>query len=332
VSDRAAARAVLVTGGAGYVGSHVVLALRDAGEHVVVLDDLSTGFRESVGDATLVVGDVGDRALVTETLRAHKIDTVVHCAARTLVGESVAQPQRYYRANAGATLRLIESCIDAGVQQFVFSSTASVYGNAAGGRADEDTPAIPINPYGASKLAAEWMLRDVAATGALRHLTLRYFNVAGADPALRIGHRDPQSTLLFKVACAAVLGRRGPVAIHGTDYATPDGTGVRDYIHVADIANIHVQAVRYLRDGGTSQTLNCGYGHGHSVREVLAAVSRAAGREVPAIEAPRRAGDPAVVIAIAERVRSVLGWTPRHDDLDAIARSAFAWERGLVVP
>lgn len=320
---------ILVTGGAGYIGSHVVLQLVNAGERVLVLDDLSTGFRESVIGAELVVGNVGDRELVSRVLGEHGVDTVMHFAARTIVPESVADPLRYYGNNTCATRNLLECCRDAGAKQIVFSSTAAVYGIPEGGKASEDTPTAPINPYGSSKLMSEWMLRDLAAAGGPRYVALRYFNVAGCDPEGRIGQSTKNATLLVKVACEAALGKRPRLAIFGTDYDTPDGTGVRDYIHVDDLARAHLDALRYLREGGASATLNCGYGHGYSVREVLAAVGRAHGSPVPFIEEPRRAGDPPSLIAAADRIRATLGWTPRHDDLDFIARTALAWERKL---
>jgi UDP-glucose 4-epimerase len=236
---------------------------------------------------------------------------------------------RYYDNNTCATRNLLESCRGGGVAQIVFSSTAAVYGIPDGGKAGEDTPTAPINPYGSSKLMSEWMLRDLAAAGGPRYVALRYFNVAGCDPEGRIGQSTRNATLLVKVACEAVLGKRPPLSIFGTDYPTPDGTGIRDYIHVVDLARAHLDALRYLRDGGASTTLNCGYGHGYSVREVLAAVGRAHGATVPYIEEPRRAGDPPSLIAVSDRIRSVLGWEPRHDDLDVIARTALAWERKL---
>jgi UDP-glucose 4-epimerase len=241
----------------------------------------------------------------------------------------VADPLRYYGNNTCATRSLLACCRDAGVKQIVFSSTAAVYGIPEGGRASEDTPTAPINPYGSSKLMSEWMLRDLAAAGGPRYVALRYFNVAGCDPQGRIGQSTEHATLLVKVACEAALGKRPELKIFGTDYATPDGTGVRDYIHVDDLARAHLDALRYLRDGGASTTLNCGYGHGYSVREVLAAVGRAHGAPVPHSEASRRAGDPPSLIAVADRIRATLGWEPRHDDLDFIAATALAWERKL---
>jgi len=323
-------KAILVTGGAGYIGSHVVRQLGEAGERVVVLDDLSTGFRSAVTHGTLVEGNTGDAALVSRLLREHDVDTVMHFAAHTIVPESVSDPLKYYGNNTCASRSLLECAVRHGVAHFVFSSTAAVYGIPPGGIADEDSPTQPINPYGSSKLMTEWMLADVAAATSLRHVTLRYFNVAGCDPGGRIGQSTRKATLLTKVACEAAVGKRPHVSIFGTDYDTPDGTGVRDYIHVEDLATAHVRALAYLRDGGASVTLNCGYGHGYSVREVIAAVGRANGAPLTVREEPRRAGDPPVLVARARRIREVLGWTPAFDDLDTIVRTALAWERRLL--
>jgi UDP-glucose 4-epimerase len=321
---------VLVTGGAGYIGSHVVRQLIERGERVVVLDNLVTGFRQAVLGAELCVGDVGDMQLVGKLLGDHRIDTVLHFAAHTIVPESVERPLKYYGNNTAATRSLLEACDRAAVKHFVFSSTAAVYGIPAGGFAAEDTPVAPINPYGTSKLMSEWILRDLAAASALRYVTLRYFNVAGSDPKGRIGQATPNATLLTKVACEAAVGKRPSVSIFGTDYETPDGTGVRDYIHVEDLAEAHLKALDYLRGGGASVTLNCGYGHGYSVREVIAMVEKVAGKKINTIQAARRAGDPPVLVARATRVRSLLQWTPRLDDLGEIVRSSYAWEQKLL--
>ena len=321
---------ILVTGGAGYIGSHVVLQLLEQGERVIVLDNLSTGFADAVIGSELVVGEVGDSALVETLLRQHGIDTVMHFAARTIVPESVADPLRYYGNNTCATRNLLAACQQVGVKHVVFSSTAAVYGIPAAGRAAEADATQPINPYGSSKLMSEWMLRDLSAATSLRHVALRYFNVAGCDRAGRIGQSTEKATLLVKVAAEAALGIRPHVAIFGTDYPTADGTGVRDYIHVEDLASAHLAALRYLRAGGESVTLNAGYGHGYSVREVLSAMSRALGSAVPFVEQPRRAGDPPELVAECARIQQVLGWAPQLDDLDLICASALQWERKLL--
>jgi UDP-glucose 4-epimerase len=320
---------ILVTGGAGYIGSHAVLQLRARGERVVVLDNLSTGFRQAVLDCPLVVGNVGDREQVLAVLRDHGVDTVMHFAAHTVVPESVADPLKYYGNNTCATQNLLKCCTEVGIRQFVFSSTAAVYGIPKEAFAEETTPTAPINPYGTSKLMSEWMLRDVAAATSMRYVALRYFNVAGSDSQGRIGQSSRKATLLIKVACEAAVGKRAEVAIFGTDYATPDGTGVRDYIHVEDLAAAHLNALDYLRADGQSIVLNCGYGHGYSVREVLASVERVAGRRLAVNEQPRRAGDPPMLVARAQRIRTVLGWQPRLDDLDAIVQTSLRWEEHL---
>ncbi|HXC60364.1 MAG TPA: UDP-glucose 4-epimerase GalE [Steroidobacteraceae bacterium] len=322
--------AILVTGGAGYIGSHTVLQLQARGESVVVLDNLSTGFRQSVGGATLVEGDVGNSALVADVLSRYGVQTVIHFAAHTIVPESVSDPLKYYGNNTCQTRSLLATCQAHGVRQFVFSSTAAVYGMPASGLAAEDSPLAPINPYGTSKLMSEWMLRDLAQASALRYVVLRYFNVAGSDPAGRIGQSTRKATLLVKVACEASVGRRDSVSVFGTDYPTPDGTGVRDYIHVQDLAGAHLLAVDYLAAGGASQTLNCGYGHGYSVREVLQSVERISGKRLKVIEVPRRAGDPPSLVAQSERIRQVLGWKPQLDNLDGIVQSSLNWERKLL--
>jgi UDP-glucose 4-epimerase len=323
-------RTILVTGGAGYIGSHTVLQLRSRGDQVVVLDNFSTGFRQALGEVTFVQGDVGDSALVGRVIAEHGVDTVVHFAAHTIVPESVSDPLKYYGNNTCQTRSLLAACVQGGVGHFVFSSTAAVYGIPASGLAAEDTQLSPINPYGTSKLMSEWMLRDVAAASPLRYVALRYFNVAGSDPEGRIGQSTRKATLLIKVACEASVGRRSQVAIYGTDYPTPDGTGVRDYIHVDDLARAHLDAVDYLRAGGSSEILNCGYGHGYSVREVLRSVERVSGKPLVIREEPRRAGDPPSLVASSDRIRKVLGWKPALDDLDTIVTSSLRWEEKLL--
>ena len=318
---------VLVTGGAGYIGSHVVRQLHECGRRTVALDTLETGFRDAVLHGELAVGDIADRDLVRDLLRRFRVKSVIHLAAHTSVAESVADPLRYYRNNTGASRALIESCVAEGVERFIFSSSAAVYGAPDVDRVTERTPTDPVNPYGASKSMTERMLRDVSAATGMRHTILRYFNVAGADPRGRIGQSTKNATLLVKVACETALGRRGHMPIHGTDYPTADGTCVRDYIHVEDLADAHILALRSLEEGADSDTFNCGYGRGYSVREVIAAVERAAGVPIDAREAPRRAGDPPRLVADASRIREALGWTPRFDDLDEIARTSLAWER-----
>ncbi|MFI4890482.1 MAG: UDP-glucose 4-epimerase GalE [Steroidobacterales bacterium] len=321
---------ILVTGGAGYIGSHVVQQLAGAGHRIVVLDNLGRGFRQAVTAGELVVGDVGDLALVSRLLSEHQVDTVMHFAAHTIVPESVAEPLKYYGNNTCSTRSLLQACTQHGVRHFVFSSTAAVYGMPAEGYADEASPTAPINPYGTSKLMSEWMLRDIAAVSPLRYVALRYFNVAGSDPSGRIGQATRGATLLTKVACEAMVGKRPGISIFGTDYPTPDGTGVRDYLHVVDLATAHVNALDYLRSGGRSVTLNCGYGHGYSVREVLRMVEVVGGRPLVVREEARRAGDPPYLVARAQRIRAELGWKPRYDDLREIVSSSLAFERKLL--
>jgi UDP-glucose 4-epimerase len=323
--------AILITGGAGYIGSHVLRQLHERGrEELIVLDNLSTGFRSAVGAGRLIVGDTGDRELVERLLREHGVTTVMHFAAHTIVPESVADPLKYYGNNTCSTRNLLQCCQAAGVKEFVFSSTAAVYGIPAGGVASEDSPTQPINPYGASKLMSEWMLRDLGAATNLTYVVLRYFNVAGSDPGGRIGQSTLNATLLTKVACETAVGKRPHVSIFGTDYPTNDGTGVRDYIHVEDLAAAHLMALDYLRAGGSSKTLNCGYGHGYSVREVIAAVNRLHGQPIRALEGPRRAGDPPTLVARAEQIRQVLGWSPKFDNLESIVATQLAWEQRLL--
>jgi UDP-glucose 4-epimerase len=268
--------------------------------------------------------------LVSRLLAGGKVDTVMHFAAHTIVPESVAQPLKYYANNTCATRALLQACAENGVKNFVFSSSAAVYGMPENGYADEESPTRPINAYGTSKLMSEWMLRDLAAVSELRYVALRYFNVAGSDPSGRIGQATKGATLLTKVACEAMVGKRPYVAVFGSDYPTPDGTGIRDYLHVVDLAAAHLSALNYLRSAGRSVTLNCGYGHGYSVREVLRMVETVGGKPLVIREEARRAGDPAYLVARAERIRSELGWQPRLDDLEAIVASSLAFERKLL--
>lgn len=322
-------KGILVTGGAGYIGSHVARQLGERGERVVVLDNLYSGFAEAVIHGELIVGDTGDRELVARILREHDIDAVLHFAAHTVVPESVSNPLKYYGNNTCSTRNLLQCCAEGGVKHFIFSSTAAVYGIPDTALASEDSPNAPINAYGTSKLMSEWMLRDLSAATDLRHVVLRYFNVAGSDPGGRIGQSTRDATLLIKVACEAAVGKRQSVSIFGTDYPTPDGTGVRDYIHVEDLADAHLKALDYLRNEGTSTTLNCGYGHGYSVREVLDTVQRVNGAPLTIHEQPRRAGDPPMLVAKADRIRATLGWQPRYDDLEFIVKTSLEWERKL---
>ena len=322
---------VLVTGGAGYIGSHAVLALLGAGDAPVVLDDLSAGARAAVpGGVPLIVGDVGDGALVARTLRDHGVGAVMHFAASIVVPESVREPLRYYANNTCGTLALIQACVEAGVGPFVFSSTAAVYGAPERTPVAEDAPIAPINPYGASKAMVERMLWDVAqARPAFRPISLRYFNVAGADPGGRVGKRTRNPTHLIDSAVDAALGLRPALEIFGRDYPTRDGTCERDYVHVADLADAHVAALRYLQAGGEPLALNCGYGQGFSVLEVIGRLEQLIGRPLPVRESPRRSGDPPTLVAQAGRIRSVLGWSPAHEDLGDILASTLAWRRTL---
>ncbi len=322
-------KAILVTGGAGYIGSHTIKQLGAAGEKIIVLDNLSTGFKASVLCGELILGDTGDSQLVDKILSDHDIDTVVHFAAHTVVPESVTNPLKYYWNNTCSTRNLLEQCDKHGVKNFIFSSTAAVYGMPETGYAKEDTPTAPINPYGSSKLMTEMMLHDLSFASDLNFVALRYFNVAGCDPQTEIGQSTPNATLLLKVACEVAVGKRQEIYIFGTDYPTPDGTGIRDYIHVEDLANAHLCALSYLRKGGESTTLNVGYGHGYSVREVLDAVERIDGKPLNIIEKERRAGDPPNLISVADEIKTRLKWVPKYDDLDVIVKTALAWEYKL---
>ena len=318
---------MLVTGGAGYIGSHVVLALREAGHSVIVLDDFSTGRREAIPNGVILVeGDAGDSGITAQLFERHRVEAVIHFAGSIVVPESVRRPLDYYRNNTCASRNLLASCVVQGVRHLVFSSTAAVYGSPARVPVTEDTPTAPINPYGASKLMTEWMLRDTAAAHSLTYAALRYFNVAGADPQGRVGQSTPFATHLIKVACEAAVGRRTHVELFGDDYDTPDGTCIRDYIHVSDLADAHVKALEYLAAGRGNVVLNCGYGRGHSVREVLASVQRVA-KPFEVRRAVRRPGDAAILVADATRLRGTLQWEPRFGDLDAIVETALAWER-----
>jgi UDP-glucose 4-epimerase len=329
-ANRGQAMTILVTGGAGYIGSHMVHALHDAGERVVVLDNLSTGFRFLLPPTVpLMVGSTGDRELVTNVIRRYEVTAVIHFAASIVVPESVADPLAYYRNNTMNTCLLLGAAIDAGVKRVIFSSTAAVYGNPQSVPVREDAPTPPISPYGSSKLMSEIMLHDSAKAYGLRFVVLRYFNVAGADPKQRTGQSTPQATHLIKVACEAALGKRKKIEVFGTDYPTPDGTCIRDYIHVSDLAAAHSAALTYLREDGTSATFNCGYGRGASVLEVIEAVKKASGVDFPVELRGRRPGDPASLVADVSRIRSTLAWRPRYDDLDTIVTHALAWEELL---
>ncbi|RMD61786.1 MAG: UDP-glucose 4-epimerase GalE [Alphaproteobacteria bacterium] len=321
-------RPVLITGGAGYIGSHAVLAFLEAGYPVVVLDDLSTGHRDAVaGTAVFVEGDAGDPHLVSDLIARHGITAVIHFAGSVVVPESVADPLKYYRNNTCVSRTLIETCIAHGVNRFIFSSTAAVYGMPTVVPVAEDAPTVPINPYGTSKLMTEWMLRDAAAAHDLRYVALRYFNVAGADPQARTGQRAEIATHLIEVATRAALGLLDGMQIFGDDYDTPDGTCIRDYIHVSDLAEAHVLALRHLESGGETAVLNLGNERGFSVREVVETVQRLSGRTFSVTMAPRRAGDPACLVAATARARETLGWRPQRAGLETQIADALRWHR-----
>jgi UDP-glucose 4-epimerase len=322
---------ILVTGGCGYIGSHMVHALADAGEPVVVLDNLSTGFRAALPKAVpLVVGDVGDGVFVADLIQSHGVTEIIHFAASIVVPDSVRDPLGYYRNNTMNARTLLEAAVQTGVRHFIFSSTAAVYGNPASVPVAEAAALAPLSPYGNSKLMTEIMLRDVAAAYPLQFVILRYFNVAGADPQLRTGQSTVGATHLIKVAVETALGLRPHIEVFGTDYPTPDGTCIRDYIHVTDLARAHSAALAHLRNGGGNETFNCGYGHGYSVLEVIDAVKRVGGRDFAVKLSQRRPGDPAAIVADATRIRSQLGWAPQFDDLDTIVSHALAWEDRLI--
>jgi UDP-glucose 4-epimerase len=319
---------VLVTGGAGYIGSHVVLALRDRGRPCVVVDDLSTGSRSLVPrDVELISADVGDAALIGRLIEQHGITSILHLAASTSVPDSIRQPLLYYANNAAKTCILLQAAIERDVAEFVLSSTAAVYGTPQTQMVDEDAPLNPLSPYGTSKLMAETILRDAGAAYGLRFCILRYFNVAGADPGLRAGQLE--SGALIKLAVQAALGQRQKFEIFGTDYTTPDGSCIRDFIHVTDLAAAHISALDYLAQGGASTTLNCGYGRGYSVLEIVGALKRISGRDFPVEIGPRRPGDIDAIIAANSCIRRKLVWSPQYDDVQVILRHALAWEQHL---
>ena len=329
-SSNSASTRILVTGGAGYIGSHVVKQLGDAGHDVTVLDNLSTGRREAVLSGELVVGDLADSALLDSVLGQGQFDAVMHFAGSIVVPESVVDPIKYYANNTANTLQLLGACVRHGVDRFVFSSTAAVYGMADKALVSEDEPMAPINPYGASKMMSERMIADIAVAHPLKYVILRYFNVAGAESRGRLGQSGAGATHLIRVACQTALGLRPEMTIYGDDYPTPDGTCIRDYIHVEDLARAHLEALGYLQRGGGSAVLNFGYGRGHSVREVIASVKQASGVDFAVRLGARRAGDPAQLVAANARIKAAFGWQPRGTSLDEITRSALAWEKRLL--
>jgi UDP-glucose 4-epimerase len=322
---------ILVTGGCGYIGSHMVHELADLGRDVVVLDNLSTGFRWALPEQVrLVVGDIGDQDLARSVIRRHGVTGIIHFAGSVVVPESVSDPLGYYNNNTVKSRALIEAAVASGIEHFIFSSTAAVYGMAKEMPVRETTQLEPMSPYGSSKLMTEIMLRDASRAHKFRHVALRYFNVAGADPQGRTGQSTRGATHLIKVACETAQGKRRGMEVFGTDYDTPDGTCVRDYIHVKDLARAHVAALGHLEAGGQSDVFNCGYGKGYSVLEVLDSVRRISGRPVHATMSPRRPGDPASIVAASDKIRNALGWKPEHDNLDLIVRHALDWEAQLV--
>lgn len=322
---------ILVTGGAGYIGSHMVWELLDHNENVVVLDDLSTGFDWAVpAEATFVHGDAGDKDKVCELIRSHDVDAIIHFAGSVVVPESVEKPLKYYDNNTGKSRNLIEAAVETGIDKFIFSSTAAVYGSPlTTGPIREDAILNPMSPYGASKLMTEMMLRDAANAHDLRYVMLRYFNVAGADPRGRTGQSTDGATHLIKVACETALGKRPALHVFGADYDTEDGSCVRDFIHVSDLVAAHYSALEFLRDGGLKFTANCGYSRGYSVLDVIETVKRVSGSNFPVVEEKRRAGDIPALVANSHRITSRLNWKPQHDDLDFIVKTALDWESSL---
>ena len=321
---------VLITGGAGYIGSHAVLTFHEAGYGIVVVDDLSTGRREAIpADIRFVQGNAGDIQLIRRTIQENDVRAVIHFAGSIVVPESVEFPLKYYLNNTSASRNLIQACIDTGVDRFIYSSTAAVYGPPKDLPVAEDAPTIPLNPYGRSKLMTEWILQDAGAAYGLRYLCLRYFNVAGADPLGRAGQLNPNATHLIKVASQAVVGLRDGIEVFGEDYETPDGTCIRDYIHVTDLATAHVNALRYLEAGGQSQILNCGYGRGYSIKQVLRTVEEMSGLKLKICSGPRRPGDVPALVADSRKIRDTLAWRPTYDNLATIVETAIRWERSL---
>jgi UDP-glucose 4-epimerase len=318
---------ILVTGGAGYIGSHVVKALGILGHDIIVYDNLSTGFKEAITYGQLVVGELSDTQKLDQVFLKEKFDAVLHFAGSIVVPESVSNPVKYYQNNTVNSLNLISIAHRHNVDKFIFSSTAAVYGMPDDGICSEESQLSPINPYGRSKLMTEHMLKDLSFSSSFRYVALRYFNVAGADPEGRLGQSMQGATHLIKVACEVATGKLPMIKVFGTDYPTPDGTCVRDYIHVSDLADAHVKALDYLAKGGKSEILNCGYGHGFSVHEVLNRVKAVTGIDIKVELAPRRAGDPASLTAKVSRINSVIGWKPKYDDLDLIIKSAYEWEK-----
>lgn len=318
---------ILITGGAGYIGSHVVKALGSLGHSLTIYDNLSTGHRKAVTLGELVEGDLSDKEKLEDLFEASKFDAVLHFAGSIVVPESVSNPLKYYQNNTVNSHLLVSLCHKYKVNKFIFSSTAAVYGMPKDGICREDSELAPINPYGQSKLMTELMLKDVSASSDLRYVALRYFNVSGADPDGKIGQSFPEATHLIKVACEAACNKRDHLKVFGTDYPTPDGTCIRDYIHVSDLADAHVKALEYLERGGQSDILNCGYGHGFSVKEVISRVKAVTGVDFKVIESPRRPGDPASLTAKVDRIHSVIGWKPKYDDLNVIIKSAYEWEK-----